>query len=129
MGGANIFQAGTLVGAPLPKTPKWQLSLSPRYETRLGNGGSLAFLADWSHTTSAWNDTARTYLLLRPTTNTVNASVTYREPNDHWTLTIGGTNLTDGRYLTSGGSNVSAGVFFGTYNRPREWYAKFGFRF
>ena len=129
VGGANVFQAGTLVGASLPKTPKWQISLSPRYETRLGNGGALVLLADWSHTTSAWNDAQRTYLLFRPTTNTVNASLTYREPGDHWTLTVGGTNLTDGRYLTSGGSNVSAGVFFGSYNRPREWYAKFGFRF
>jgi len=59
----------------------------------------------------------------------VNASVMYKEPDGRWNLTVGGTNLTKDRYLTSGGANVAAGLFFGTYNRPREWYARFGFNF
>src|SRR3546814_8309965 len=42
------FQAGTLVGGDLPKTPEWRLSVAPRYEASLGNGGSLVFLGDWS---------------------------------------------------------------------------------
>lgn len=129
VGGVTPFQAGTLVGAPLPKTPSWKTNISPRYETKLGNGGSLVFLADWSHASGAWNDSGRNFLLRRPATDLVNASVMYEEPGGHWTLTVGGTNLTDERYLTSGGANVAAGVFFGTYSRPREWYARFGFRF
>ena len=129
VGGANFFQAGTLVGADLPKTPHWKTSVSPRYETQLGNGGALILLADWSHTTGAWNDTQRTFLLYRPTIDLVNASVAYRAPDSRWTLTLGGTNLTDKRYLTSGGSNIAAGAIFGTYNRPREWYARLGFQF
>lgn len=129
VGGANIYQAGTLVGAALPKTPNWKINVSPRYEAKLANGGSLIFLGDWSHASSAWNDAQRTYLLERAATDIVNASVGYQEPHGHWTLTVGGTNLTNDRYLTSGGPNVSAGVFFGTYNRPSEWYARFGFKF
>lgn len=129
VGGPNVFQAGTVVGAQLPKTPEWKINISPRYETRLGNGGSLTFLGDWSHATSVWNDTARVYLLHRPAIDLVNASMSYEEPGGNWTLAVGGTNLTDTRYLTSGGPNVSAGAFFGTYNRPREWYARFGFKF
>jgi len=129
VGGANPFQAGTLVGQDLPKTPHWKVNVSPRYETRLGNGGSLIFLGDWTHTTSAWNDTQRTYLLFRPTTDQVNASVGYQEPGGHWSVTVGGTNLTDKRYLTSGGSNLADGTIFGTYNRPREWYARLGVKF
>ncbi|MEC3909204.1 TonB-dependent receptor [Sphingobium sp. CR2-8] len=129
VGGANSFQAGTLVGEALPKTPKWKVNLSPRYEAKLANGGSLVLLADWTHSTSAWNDTQRTLLLRRVSNDIVNASVSYREPGGHWTLTAGGTNLTDKRYLTSGGSNIAAGAIFGTYNRPREWYLRFGFEF
>ncbi|KQN00123.1 TonB-dependent receptor [Sphingobium sp. Leaf26] len=129
VGGANSFQAGTLVGEDLPKTPKWKVNLSPRYEAKLGNGGSVVMLADWTYTSSAWNDTQRTLLLKRVSTDIVNASISYREPDGHWSLTAGGTNLTDKRFLTSGGSNIAAGAIFGTYNRPREWYLRFGFDF
>lgn len=129
VGGANAFQAGTLVDEDLPKTPKWKINLSPRYEARLGNGGAVVLLADWTYTSSAWNDTQRTYLLKRVATDIVNASISYREPDGRWSLTAGGTNLTDKRFLTSGGSNIAAGAIFGTYNRPREWYVRFGFEF
>jgi iron complex outermembrane receptor protein len=123
------IQAGIFVGAPLPKTAEWKFNLGPRYEAKLGNGGSIVMLADWTHSTEVWNDIARTSALLRPANDIVNASLTYNEPDDHWSLTVGATNLTDERFLTSGGSNLAAGVLFGTYNRPREWYARFGFKF
>jgi outer membrane receptor protein involved in Fe transport len=129
VGGANVFQAGTLVGGDLPKTPHWKTNVGPRYETRLGNGGKVVLVADWTHTSSAWNDTQRTYLLRRVATDIVNANIRYQEPDGRWSLTVGGTNLADKRYLTSGGSNVAAGMIFGTYNRPREWYARLGFDF
>lgn len=129
VGGPSPFQSGTVVGAPLPKTPEWKINLSPRYETRIGNGGSLVLLGDWSHATRVWNDTAGTFLLQRAPIDLVNASIAYQEPGGHWTLTLGATNLTDTRYLTSGNTNIAAGAFFGTYSRPREWYARFGFNF
>ena len=129
VGGATPFQAGTLVGEDLPKTPKWKINISPRYEARLGNGGSVVVLADWTHSSGAWNDTQRSFLLRRVSSDIVNASISYREPDGHWSLTAGGTNLTDKRFLTSGGSNIAAGTVFGTYNRPREWYLRFGFDF
>lgn len=129
VGGPSPFQAGTVVGAPLPKTPSWKVNFSPRYETRIGNGGSVILLADWSHASSVWNDTQRSYVLRRGAVDLVNASIAYRDPGDHWTLTAGGTNLTDNRYLTSGGANIADGTFFGTYSRPREWYVRFGFTF
>lgn len=127
--GPNIYQAGTYAGASLPKTPKWKINLSPRYEARLANGGSLVFLADWTHATSVWNDAQRTYILRRPTIDVVNLSATYREPAGHWNLTAGGTNVTGNRYLTTGNENLTDGAFFGTYSRPAEWYARFGINF
>jgi iron complex outermembrane receptor protein len=36
---------------------------------------------------------------------------------------VGGTNLTDDRYITVGSVNYAAGEIASTYNPPREWYA------
>ena len=127
--GPNVFQAGTFVGAPLPKTPDWKINISPRYEFKLGNGGTVTALADWTYTSSIWNNAQRTYLLKRPAVQVVNASVSYADPDGAWTLTAGGTNLTDKRYLTTGNENIAAGAIFGTYSRPREGYVRFGVTF
>jgi len=124
----NPIQAGVFEGAPLPKTPKWKANISPRYELDLGNGGALVALVDYTRTSSIWNDTERAYLLRRPASDTLNASLTYRAPSESWSLTVGGTNITNDRYYVTG--NVqAAGVIFGTYNRPAEWYARLGVKF
>jgi iron complex outermembrane recepter protein len=123
------LREGAFVGAPLPKTAKWSVNISPRYELDLANGGSVVVLADWSRRSEVWNDVARYLPLRRPAIDLVNASVSYREPEGRWDLTAGVTNLTDERYLVSGGANDAAGVYFGSYNRPREWYARLGFEF
>jgi iron complex outermembrane receptor protein len=59
----------------------------------------------------------------------VNASVMFRPAEGNWSLALGGTNLTNTRYVTTGNENVAAGVIFGTYNRPVEWYARLGVKF
>jgi iron complex outermembrane receptor protein len=127
--GPNPFQAGTFVGAPLPKTPKWKINVSPRYEFKLANGGSITAIGDWTYTSSIWNNAQRTYLLKRPAVQVVNASLAYADPGGAWTFTVGGTNLTDKRYLTTGNENIAAGAIFGTYSRPREAYVRLGVTF
>jgi iron complex outermembrane receptor protein len=123
-------QAGTAVGVTLPKTPKWKFNVSPRYELSLGGAGSLVLLADYTHTSSQWNDTERTLTLLRPATDILNASATYKARNGVWEVTAGGTNLTSERFLTSGGTQQNgAGIIFGTPNRPAEWYLRCGVKF
>jgi iron complex outermembrane receptor protein len=52
----------------------------------------------------------------------LNASLTYRLPDEKWSLSIGGTNLANDRYIITGQNQVAGGVTYGTYNRPREWY-------
>lgn len=125
----NPFQAGVFPGGELPKTPKWKFNISPRYEAKFANGGKLIFLADFTHSTSLWNDTERAYLLQRAATDILNGSITYKEPGEHWDITVGGTNLTDTRYLVTGQAQIAGGQFYGTYSRPREWYARLGVKF
>jgi len=124
----NPFQAGVFAGASLPKAPSWKINVAPRYETSLGNA-SLVFVADWTHTTSMRNDTEGTWLIMRPVTDIVNASVTYRPHGGKWSLTAGGTNVTNARYLVTGQAQIAGGAIYGTYSRPAEWYARLGFEF
>ncbi len=124
----NPFQHGVFAGAALPKTPHWKINLAPRFETSLGSG-RLIILADWTHTTGMRNDTEGTSLIMRPATDIVNASVTYRPESKNWNLTVGGTNLTDERYLVTGQAQIAGGQIYGTYSRPAEWYVRMGFEF
>jgi iron complex outermembrane recepter protein len=120
---------GVAKGVGLPKTPKWKFNVSPRFEQELGSGGKIILLADWTHTTSLKNDTEGFFLTTRPSTDLVNGSITYREPDGHWDITVGGTNLTKDRYLATGQAQLAGGQVYGTFNRPREWYAKLGLKF
>ena len=86
-------------------------------------------LGDWTHTTSMRNDTEGTFLLMRPVTDIVNASLTYNSPSKNWNLTVGGTNLTNDRYLVTGQAQIAGGEIYGTYSRPAEWYVRVGFNF
>jgi iron complex outermembrane receptor protein len=43
-------------------------------------------------------------------------------PGEKYELTLGGTNLTDDRYLVVGSVNGAEGETVGTYNPPRQWY-------
>jgi iron complex outermembrane recepter protein len=126
---ANPFQAGVFAGGELPKTPKWKFNVSPRYQVNLGNGGKVILLADYTHTSSLWNDTERAFLLKRGATDIVNGSISYKEPGEHWDVTLGMTNITNERYLVTGQAQIAGGQFYGTYSRPREWYAKLGLKF
>jgi iron complex outermembrane recepter protein len=117
------FVTGVTLASSLPKTPTWKFTFSPQYKIDLGDHGSLHLSADYTHTTSLYNDTENTPLLRRPATDMLGASLTYKAPNEHWELSVGGTNITNDRYLTTGQNQVAGGLTYGTYNRPTEWYA------
>ncbi len=119
---------GVVPGATLPKTPKFKFNISPRYEFELGNGGSIILVGDYTHTTKLKNDTEGYFLLMRPATDILNASIQYKAA-ENWGITLGGTNLTDERYLVTGQAQFAGGQAYGTYSRPREWYARLNLNF
>ncbi|WP_202131564.1 TonB-dependent receptor [Aurantiacibacter rhizosphaerae] len=124
--GPNPLQAGAVIGAPLPKTPKWQFNISPKLEFDLGNGGQVTIIGDYSHASTVYNDVARTFLLTRGPTDIVNGSITYDSPDRLWSVSVGGNNILDERYITTGQNNAAGGSIFGTYNRPATWYVRLG---
>jgi iron complex outermembrane recepter protein len=127
--GANALQAGAIVGSVLPKTPKWKVNFSPRYKIELGNGGSVTLLGDYTFISKQTNNVERTFALNRPSVSILNASLTYRDPGDQYSVTVGGTNLTNTRYVTSGSAIPAFGAIIGSFSRPVEWYARLGFKF
>ena len=114
--------AGLTIDRKLPKAPRWSTSLSPSYTFQMPNQGRLVPRLDYSFTSEQENDTINTPLLHRPDVRLIDASVTYSTPDDKWQIVGGGTNLTDKRYIVSGQDNSGAGVIYGTYNAPRQWF-------
>jgi len=120
--------AAAFTGSELPKTPRLKISISPDVHTTLNNGSVLRLAVDYSHTSHMFNDAQNTPLLARPDVDMVNASTSIASADGRITFTIGGTNLTDKRYITTGQPQIAGGVIFGTYNPPREWYATLGLK-
>jgi len=110
------------LGSKLPKTPKWKTSLSPVYNYILPNESALRLGVDYTHTASMFNDAFNTSLLRRPAVDTVNISATYISPSDNYEVVLGGTNITNQRYLVTGNEDAASGLIYGTYNAPSAWY-------
>jgi Outer membrane receptor proteins, mostly Fe transport len=122
---ATLADPNINLNTKLPKTPKYKFSISPQYDFSLPNQGTLRLGLDYTRTAGMYNDAPNTPLLYRPATDNLNAAIHYFSPDDRYQVTLGGTNLTDDRYITVGSVNGGQGEIVGTYNRPREWYLQF----
>jgi outer membrane receptor protein involved in Fe transport len=83
--------------------------------------GELRTALQYTYTSSLYNDTENTPLLKRPNSEMLNGSIGYAAEAG-WTLTAGGTNLTDERVLIGGAAQPAVVGYFGTYTEPRQWY-------
>jgi iron complex outermembrane receptor protein len=106
----------------LPKTPKTKFSFSPTYDFHIANDGTIRLAADYTYVAHMFNDAPNTVLLERDATHTINAAIHYIPPSKHFEFIVGGTNLSNDRYLTVGSVNYAAGETVGSYNPPRMWY-------
>ncbi len=68
-------------------------------------------------------------ILRRPTVDVINLQASYQSPGGRYQFTVGGTNITDQRYLVTGNCNNTAGGCTGTYNDPGEWFVRLRYRF
>ena len=113
---------GFTLDSKLPKTPEYKVTVSPIWDLHLANNNALRFQADYTVTGGMYNDGPNTQLLYRPATHILDASVHWLPSSEHFELVVGGTNLTDDRYITVGSVNYTAGEVVGSYNAPRQWY-------
>jgi iron complex outermembrane recepter protein len=124
---AEYDEINPLVGIPLsseiPKTPEYKVNVGPTYDFNLANGGGVRLAVDYTYTAEMFNDSLNTPDLKRPSVENINAVIRYTSPGGKYEFAVGGTNLSDERYLVTGSINEAAGEHVGTYSRPREWYA------
>ena len=85
-------------------------------------GGRMHGSGEYARTADLFNDSLNTPELRRPATNSLGASIHYLAPDAKYEIILGGSNLTNDRWLQSGSINLAAGEKVGTYNRPLEWY-------
>ncbi|NIB38864.1 TonB-dependent receptor [Pseudomaricurvus alkylphenolicus] len=124
-----------LSGNPLLRSPEWAATAGAQYTLDLDNGGSITFRADLSLSDSYQlrefdhaYDEQDSYTL-------VNAFVTYRSPNEDWTITAWGKNLTDEEIMLSllNGNSLSSPGIQGWANavwaEPTTYGAKVEYRF
>jgi len=106
----------------LPKTPEWQFSFGPSYQMQLDSGATLTFNVDYMYQDEMYTDTENSEGLLRDSINVMNASVTFTSADDKYDIVVGGTNITDERYIVTGQFQPGGGQLYGSYNRPEEYY-------
>jgi len=120
--GNIIPESSIFLGSKLPKTPRWKININPQYNVDLGDGRALQAQLSYTHASSMYNDTLNTELLKRPATDVIDMSVMMSFQDDKYAITVGGTNITDQRFITVGSVNYAAGFVDATFNPPAQWY-------
>jgi iron complex outermembrane recepter protein len=52
----------------------------------------------------------------------MNASMICASRGDRYDLAVGGTNITNDCFLTTGNQDTTSSIIYGSYNPPAEWY-------
>jgi iron complex outermembrane receptor protein len=99
------------------------VTFNPEYDIQLPNQAAIRIIPAFTYTSEMFNDSLNTPELRRPASRLLDASIHYAGPDDRYDLAIGGTNLTNDRFVTAGSPNYGAGEISGYYNAPRMWYA------
>lgn len=126
------FPAGAApfgLNARFQNTPEWTLSGSLNYNLPLDSGASFDFNVANSYRTSIYLNAENSPTLFQGPINLLNLSMAYTTPSRNLTLTVGGKNVLNKRYLVAGFDTASVGFAEGTYARPAEWYARAEFKF
>lgn len=108
----------------LAKTPEWSVSSAASYRIAMGTDADVFLRANWSYTSSMFNDVLNSESLRRPALHLFGASIDYEK--GAWVFSITGNNLTDEEYIVTGNDETAAAQFGytqATYARPREWWA------
>lgn len=112
----------------IPRTPEWNVVLSPEYSVDI-DGGSLLLRADYSYRSEFFNDIANTQGIIQEGYDLINARASYILPSGAWEIFAFGTNLTDEEYKEHALFPAAFGPFLAIAGRPQEWGAGFKYRF
>ncbi len=114
----------------LTKAPEINANISGIYTHDLGSGGSLSARINYSYTDDMFHDPQNHPELFWGSYSLLGAAINYESANQRWLVTLGGTNLTDEQYMSSGSWSLATGGYAeGVFDRGRQYYAtaRFGF--
>ena len=121
---AAAINAGLALGDKLVDTPKWSYSLSATYDVQT-LWGTISPRTDWSYRSSVENDALNHALLHQNGYGLLNLSVTYRDPDELWSVSVGGQNVLNQIYKESGFWDMAVtGIAEASYGTPAEWYLR-----
>jgi iron complex outermembrane receptor protein len=100
----------------------WTLSGSVSKDVLIGNYGRLIPRVDWAYRSSFFTNSANSPEIEQKGYHTVNASLAWHAPEEHFQLVAGVTNLTNKRYMITGYLQPNFGNFESMFARKRQWY-------
>ncbi|HVW70935.1 MAG TPA: TonB-dependent receptor, partial [Steroidobacteraceae bacterium] len=116
--------APVTVESQLPDTPKWTGTVGAHLDLWSGPAGRWTLQSDWSYKSAHFKDAVDSPSLFQGGYALLSASLTFESVRS-WSLSVGGTNLTNKAYLLSGYQSLdSLGATTGAFARGREWYAR-----
>ncbi len=86
--------------AVAPLTPEMTISLSPEYSYETMSGGTMTFRADWSFRDDMFGEPSALpgRFTKIDSRSLINVDISYRSPDERWTVGLYGRNITDERY-------------------------------
>ena len=125
--GGGLISSGILITEDhdLPFSPSWTLAITAAYDFALPNGAVLTLRGDYSTKDDFYTRTENTLEAFTDDYEMLNASLTYRSPDQKWSLGVRARNLTDEFYFESRTTFSAFQMGFGKPVRPRTVSAFF----
>jgi iron complex outermembrane receptor protein len=116
-------------GFEIPNTPKWTFNLGGTGTLFDDDKGRAQIRVDYSYRSGQFKEFSNDPTLYQKKVGLLNASLTYRTPDNRIEASVGGTNLTDKTYIVSGVSNGGIGYAQAIVSRPREWFVSLKYQY
>lgn len=110
--------------------PQWTATIAPNIEAYSGDLGTLALRGSWAYQSSTFKDAVNSPQLFQPAYSLFNASASFTERSEHFTVTAGVTNLTNQRPILGGYVDLDVGgAATATFARPQEWFLRIAYKY
>lgn len=128
---SNIDSSETFVDKnnDLERVPSLTANASLSRDFDFGDRGTSTARLDWSYRDEQYMDTFNSPEIYQGSYDLVNANFTWRSVDERYTLTVGGKNLTDEKFMISGIIGDAFQSYEAVFSRGREYYLSLNYNF
>ncbi len=116
-------------GNDLERVPALTASASVSRDFEWGENGTGTVRVDWSYRDEQYMDTFNTSQIHQGAYDLLNVNFVWRSLDERYSLTVGGKNLTDEKFMISGVIGDAFQSYEGVFSRGREYYATLRYNF